>query len=416
MHFSVTQSQSKQSPAIEMTTFDEQVRFATQRVRVALGDAFGLAGVDASKPTNVSRSLGLDKSLAWKACRMVTDEDASSVVSRLPGRAGVRILIEAFERARVEAVAVTELREAFKLLDEVITTHAGSRDTLQAMIGGATADVQRERDEAQRKLAFQGQSATWGVRTRVQLASHFVFPSKTPGKLDLGVMCGLIDFRRLRADVPWAMANLFAYADDGAPIPTRYESLDETLAPGEAPLMKSLCSPSLPPLRGVPGRRDGMTRFELTEGPVGNMGSATCIMGWCNRGTVEPRRTENEQYGEAMTRLNTPAEVAIHDLFVHRSLKFAMKPTVHVYSQLPGGPVYPYDGRDQGLLPIADEIIDLGEGPPDLTTPELPRYRSMIELAASKMGVVVGELHGFRLRLRYPPVPSLALFRYELPE
>lgn len=57
----------------------------------------------------------------------------------------------------------------------------------------------------------------------------------------------------------------------------------------------------------------------------------------------------------------------------------------------------------------------MGEGPPDLLVPDLPAYPPMVQRVMERMGWRLEDFHGFRLRLRYPPIPSLAVTRYELP-
>ncbi len=46
--------------------FDIAVRDVAQRVRTSLAEVLAVIGVDATKPQNMARQLGLDKSLAWK--------------------------------------------------------------------------------------------------------------------------------------------------------------------------------------------------------------------------------------------------------------------------------------------------------------------------------------------------------------
>ena len=60
--------------------------------------------------------------------------------------------------------------------------------------------------------------------------------------------------------------------------------------------------------------------------------------------------------------------------------------------------------------------IDLGSGPPDLTTPSLPRYPKLVPRVFERLGASARDFTGFRLRIAYPPIPTLALFRHSLPE
>jgi hypothetical protein len=104
----------------------------------------------------------------------------------------------------------------------------------------------------------------------------------------------------------------------------------------------------------------------------------------------------------------------VQDVLVHRELDFAREPHVCVYSQLPGGPQYPTAGPDAAMLPVPADVIDLGAGPPDLTMPEVDRYQEMAQVAAARLGCTLNDFFGFRYRLRYPPIPSLAVLSHTL--
>jgi ribosomal silencing factor RsfS len=396
--------------------FNIHVRGVTQRVRSALAEALAAVGADATKPQSIARQLKLDKSLAWKAARIVTDTDPFAAIPRLPGRSGVKILMESLDAASAPQSMMSELRDAMSEFDKMVVTHAGSRETLQMMLANVSKEGQAERDEAHRKMAFQGNSAIWGVQARVQLGLHFVAPNaKDSSRLDLGTISGLIDFKRLRQDAPWAVAYRQSLDDEGRPIRLdAMEPIDDSVEPNEVPVLKAFCSSSLPKFRAQPTNK-GAVRFEIGAGPVGITGSATCVTGWINRSTATYYAQPDDQFGELMVHLNTPVEVLIHDCYVHRSLDLH-DPETLVYSQLPGGLTYPSDGREFGILPIAGDIIDLGDGLTNLTTAEVPRFRPMVETALARIGHSASDFRGIRFRLRYPPIPTLSVMRYHLPE
>jgi len=120
--------------------------------------------------------------------------------------------------------------------------------------------------------------------------------------------------------------------------------------------------------------------------------------------------------GEHIARLSTPSEILIHDLIVHEDLDYAFSPDISLYNQLPSAPEYPASGRDQGLLPVHEKVIELGRGPAGLTTVELPQYKSMIQAVHERLGWNADQFHGFRFKMRYPPIPAMAVLRYDLTE
>jgi hypothetical protein len=202
--------------------------------------------------------------------------------------------------------------------------------------------------------------------------------------------------------------------DDGSLASERIEPMDPAVGPDEPPLLRSYCSDPAPRLRAMPAAGGG-TRFEFTEGPIGKTGAATCILGWIARAIFARRRRADDRYGEHIVHLSTPVEAAYHDLLVHRSLGFALQPTGHLYGALPGIPTYPAE-RERGELALPEPVLDLGASAVAATMPECARYARMIEFGAARMGHAVSDFYTYRLRIRYPTIPSLVLYRYELEE
>jgi hypothetical protein len=399
------------------TGFEEHVRVAAQDLRAALAEALTSVEVDPTRPQVVSKRLGLDKSLSWKVSRLIGDKSAAEIVSHLPGRAGLRILQEAVAKAGAPEVALATLRDAIDGFDRMVEIHCGDRETLEIMMGFLHREGDADRDELHRRKSFQGNSAIWGVQARIRLSAYFIAPSRgSDSQLDLAVVGGLVDLRRLRPNTPWAIATLRSYADDGSLRPSgASEPIDEAVKPGEAPLIHEFCSQPLPPMQAVPGPNQTL-RYEVADGPVGNTALITCLVGWVVRRDVSRFAGDGQTRGEHLTILNTPAELLVHDLFVHRGTGLPMPPSVHLYSQLPGGPTYPNCGPDQGEMDVREPMIDLGASPPDLVLPEMPRYRALVEKAVSRIGWSINDFAGYRVRMRYPPIPSSLLFRHPLLE
>lgn len=404
-------------PANGFAPFEEDLRAAVQGVRGALAEIVAAADVDATKPQQMARDVGLDKSLSWKLSRILNEEDAVATALHLPGKAGLRIVLRSFEKAGASEQSLNALRNAVSDFDRMIEVHCGDRETLELMLGHLRRDGQAQHDEALRKKSFQGNSAIWGVQARVHIAAQFAAPSASdPDVLDFATVSGLVDFRRLRSEVPWAVASVRQYSDDGTVKPVdQWEPIDQSMGSGEVPLLREFSTHPPPNVRVAPGL-PGITRYEIVEGPVGNTGVTTCLTGWIDREVAVRHRTESDRFGEHVVSINTPAELLIFDLFVHRDIGFNMPPQLLLYSQLPGGPLYPKGGRDRGILPLREEIIRLGEGPPDMVTPEIPRYHVIMEQAMRRLRDDPSKYMGFRLKLRYPPIPTMAVYRHTLPE
>jgi hypothetical protein len=399
-------------------SFIAEAKWAMGEVRRTLAALVDAVGANPQQPQEMSRRFGLDKTLTWKIARFICDDDMLAAAVHLPGKSSVKNLVEAMVRNGAPMDAGDPVLEAMERFEALVASHSGDRETFEVMLGSASNELAKKRGETSRRQLYQGGGAVWGVQARVHVSLHFVAPCQTsPDRLDFGVVCGFVDFRRLRSDVSWSVARRSAFTQDGThTVSPDLHPMDETLDRDAAPLIRRFCSNPVPELSPARTSTSNITRFEIPPGPIGHQAAATCILGWIARNEAAMYRTDGDTIGEHIVRLSTPAEILYHDLYVHRSLGFAMNPQPRLYSDLPGGPIYPFDGLNAGLLPVTEDVIDLGIAPTMAMTSDIPNYREMVGLAIERLGWKQSEFHGFRLRLRYPPIPALALLRYDLPE
>lgn len=411
-------SRIQTSPNPRPAPFESQLETAIARIRLGLADVLNSVGADATRPQEMARRLGLHRGLTWKISKILRERDPAAVVPLIPGKSGLTILFNSLRKAGADHAVIDRALQAFSEFRIVRDVHAGDRETLEIMLGnlaGSAAESQQHL-ETQRKFAFRGNSATWGVQARVQLCVNFIAPGQNSDHADLAWLSGLVDFRRLRRDATWPMASTRLVDDSGTELPIgTIESIDLNHdRKTAAPLFEPFCSSPLPKLR-IRKVAGGQILYELEEGPIGSTAGATCIIGIIGRSFFRRTAAPGDTLGEHTARLYTPCELLIHDLFVHRDLVFAMNPEVHLYSQLPINPPYPTGGRDADQLPLAERVQSLGAGPPIVLTPELPQYHSMIDAVFHRAGWNPRDFHGFRLQVRYPPIPTAAVFRYPLP-
>jgi hypothetical protein len=397
------------SPQSEPLPFPAHARIVARAVRGAFADLLAELEVDPHEPQAISRRLKLNKNLAWKISKVIQADDTSVALGQMPGAAGVKIFLRATEDAGVERHLLEHAQQAVEQYDQLIEIHSGDRATLD-MMGSTLSDTGNpQRDEHHRKLLFQGASYIWGAQSRVITKVGLVGPGREPGLLDFAAMHGLVDFRRLRPDVSWVMATRNSNNDDGSSMASKTEPIDQEY--DDVPLMAEFCSKPLPELRTV---RDNMfTRFELVEGPVGNTGALTCVVGAIQR-DIPYYKTPTNEWGEHSAICNTPAELLVLDLFFHESLTFALEPEAILYSRLDA--VSPSLGTNRTTLPLNEPVQKLGAGPLLPTTPEVPRYSRMVKAMFDRTGWSLSEFHGFRMKIAYPVIPSALVLRYRLPD
>src|SRR6185436_18897639 len=126
----------------------------------------------------VAGFLRLDKNLAWKVARLAQSDDAVEAVRHLPGPAGVKRVLDAFAQAGAGPAEINAVRQAVARFDHMVGRHAGDRATLELLLAsGGREQLDGQRLEASRKLAFQGNSATFGVQARVRFGLQILAPS-----------------------------------------------------------------------------------------------------------------------------------------------------------------------------------------------------------------------------------------------
>ena len=396
--------------------FDEHVESCVQRLRGALTELMSSMDADPGAPQVVSRRFGLNKNLAWKLSKIVHAAHAADAVPHLPGPGGLEIALRAFERGGAPAQFIERVREELAGFDVMVELHAGDRATLELMLGSQSASHSSDpRMVASRKQAFQANGSIFGVQARVRFGAQFVAPSDDPALLDTASMGGLLDFRRLRASARWPLMFNLAYNDDGTPREQMPEPIDrDGVHAGGAPLMREFCSDPHPELQSesVPTG----TLYELAEGPVGNTGAFSSVLGWCARGFATRYKDELNDHAEHYLPLNVPCELALFDLYVHRELEFEMPPELRVLSHMELGMHLPASAGQRYRLPIDEKPQDLGSGPPIVATPHVANYGRMVQRVNERMGWDARDFRGYRFTWKYPPIPTVPMFCYPLLE
>lgn len=380
------------------------------KVRAALTELYAAVGADPAAPQTVSRTIGINRNLAWKLSRIVLATDPVETVQHVPGRSGVDILLRSFGEHGAPESARDRVREAAAEFDRMVATHAGSRSGLELMLGSMLPHrVDPLLLESSRKLAFQGQSAIWGVQAKTRFAAQIVAPNATiEDHVDLAVVSGHTEFRRLRPVTRWPLQ----YERTWGSADPAYESIDDSAPAGASPFLREFCTPEAPE---VDLRIEGENRIhELPEGPVGNTASFTYAFGFLHRVFASIRADEPGDVAEHSVVCDTPSEWLVIDLLLHRDLPITAKPgfcTCHLMQER-----FPLSADESYHLPKLGEVQELGEGPPLVATPHVPRHHEMLSLACDRLGHPIEAFRGYRFTLSYPPIPTRSAFYYPLAE
>lgn len=394
------------------TQFLEEAKVTMGSLRTALLDLVDQTGDDFGAPQVVSRRYNLDKTLTWKISRIVRDEEIASSVIHVPGRRRMTALLAAMRQGGATEASVESVWRAFDDFEKLVRKHSGDRGTLDIMVAGSTQRGPDRRLENLRKAGFQCNSAVWGVRARLHFGMHVMMPSSKPDYLEAFTICGFRGLERLRPGLPWAVGDANSWHNDdsdGMAVTPLYNGENTH----SSPLMPDFCSRPVPQLRTNLVDRTNK-RFELPEGAIGLGNAVDLTLGWSWPATMSTRQRVEEEYGEHGITVSTPVEQVVLDFWMHRSLTFAMNPKIQAYSKLPSGPRYPYEGRNVGLLPVPDTVIDLGLGAATSAMADFPQCRELLQYGMDRRGWNSDEFQGYRYRLKFPPIPMFVSFQHPL--
>lgn len=379
---------------------------AAERLRdaqAAMTDLLAGMGLGGVRPVEVSRRLGLDKTLAWKVSRFVQESDPVEAARHMPGAGGVEIVLKAADAQGVGPVRIGAVRRADQRLREFVDRHAGDRRSFEAMLAGAGTDERLIHEE--RRALYRAGSAIWGVRARLQFLMLALRPSAhDDGMLDCVQISGLVDFERLRPDVPWIVRRLRAWAtdDNRSQVSIRREPLDPAGAGAAGPaLIPEYCSSPVPELRQFQDS-NGWVYDEIAPGPVGRRGKATCVMGEVYRSALPFRYSPDNTVARYTLTVRTPVEGVLFDLLFHKSLRHFGAASASVEGLLEDRP---RNGGAPALLVGPHEPQRLGS-PPIVQTPRLAGYPDMVASALDRAGWgMADDFLGYRMMLEYPAAP-----------
>ncbi len=389
---------------------DEHCRQVVLQLRAALLELYDAVGADPDRPQEVSRRFRLDKSLTWKFSKILRSEHGLDVVSLIPGSEGVTRLLTAMAAAGANEQRIEKVRAAMREFDAMVLTHAGDRATLDLYLDSMHPSATMQES---RRLAYLGNSGILGLQTRVRFATRIIAPSETdPSRLDLALVTGVRDLRRLRPLAPWPIYRFTRFKEDLTlePFARTVSPLEPVEGVGEVDwLMRSWCSSPMPSVR----RRDAEESvvYELVDGPVGRTGEANLTFGYVERSAVPRYATAADRHGQFMTGISLPTEVTLLDIFFHRELPEVERSEARFVTQFPGV------GGDAGLaeLPIPLTFMPLRGRPTHAATPLMGDYAQLMESVFETCRWDPQEFGAIRLVIEHPPLHSSVFASYDLP-
>jgi hypothetical protein len=393
----------------------DETRQALQNLRRSLIELYGAIGVNPGTPQEVARRFGINRNLTWKISRVINAAEPFASLNHLPGDQGMELAIRAFEKGGAPDVLLSTVRDALNRLHEVVADHAGDREHLELTLESIGLFERDTMAESGRELAFRGNSSVWGVQAQTRWAGTFFAPSAAGEAMDMVAISALVGFRRLRPSVEWRLHRRRLFDDKGGTL--RLNQAMEDFEPKEAgdvaQQIREFSSPNMPDLL-VKDVAEGREIY-LPGGPVGNRGTFDIFTGGIHRGLPRYRTAEEKTASKAIG-ITMPVRTLIFDLFVHRDVEITEKPTVAL-NGFPYGQIE--DPRAQHTrqgLPLSEELVELAGSPPAVSTPAVPRITRVVERVFARMGWKGSEFRGMRIQVMYPPMSSVLVVQWPLPD
>jgi hypothetical protein len=362
-------------------------------LRTSVADVLAEVG-NFSRPADVQRSLGLDKTLSRQIFKLSCTAEPLGTGSVVPSRTSITRFLDVARERGIGREKIATVQRAYEVFEKFIETHAGDRTTFNSMISAATGvdDEWLAADLQHRRNAFRAMSHTMGIQAKTRLQLSIVNEMEDGGAYSIAMVSGLIGLRVLRA-LPTVLVDGIALLAGKRTRGLSCEPLCVTDALGGY-LLDAFCSKPLPRLTVKEHQEDsGQWREVLIDQPaIGNIGSSTLLFG-----SMYPRIYAPDEPLRLHISNGKPAEVLLFDVLAKPGLLGGVKPVGSAalgQNERFGSDIIPLEGKF--------DPEPLGKGPAALATPEVPRYTEMLRAISDKLGWKLEEYNAWRIRVEFP--------------
>ena len=404
-------------PQADCTLHDDASRIFPE-IRKSFAKVLGSLSSPVRRPRDITRVLGLHRTLAWKIMQVVDTEDPFAIAPYIPGTEGINIFLSAAERCATPPEVINQARAAIADFEKMIAEHVGDRASLELMLGASTRKNRPQIDLSYRKAGFQCGSYTWGVQARSRLLCAILYPDADPMRVRAAKIAGFVNLRRVRRETRWTLwRTTNVDNEDGTSLNNAFVPIDpEGAQPRGVPLLQPFST--VPPSQIERVVLPASTEERWAPGSVGDKFAITCITGEVLRKPMPRYRTEQETRHEFGQQVYTPVEVLVQDLAVHRDLYGRVAPELTVYSELIGRTWYdcpPEVLKDQELGAFPTQVEYLGRGADALETSDVPQYPDIMRFAFGKLGWDTEACDMYRARMEYPVLSTATVLSFEIP-
>lgn len=362
----------------------------------------------------LERTLGLNKTLAWKVLQVAYGRDPLASAHHIPGAEGLEKFLRAAAKRGVEKESLEAVRLGAARYREMVKSHAGDRVSLEVMLQGLSALEDGEVElKAARRAGFRSAGYAWGVQTAVRVLSAIITPT-TEDLVDLATVRAHVRMRRVRKEGLLRLSRTIEHdTDEIGPRRAKAQAIEPENLEGGVPLLRSFCTQPLPRLQSVEGAGQAI-EYQMMDQGLGERSAVTVFTGEIRRGLGGARyRTEANSTNALMMTIRDPVGLAVIDLWTPLGLFREHKALV--VSAIAADPLRQKPDEWQ-VLPAATSVERMGRGVRAARIDEAPDYEPAFAQCMSRLQWDAEDYELHRVRLDYPVLGSCLILRTTLPE
>lgn len=406
-------------PAYDTSTTRGDVVAALREVQRAIRAVIEALPGRLTRPAHLATAVGISRTLAWRIWKMAFPDGEIPSTASMPGAAGFDVFVRAAERAGAAKQIIDDAELSLQQLQAAMRTHAGDKsgsDILLASLTGSSTDDGHV--TALRREAFRGCAYMLGVRARSIYTLFVPHLCNDTGTIAAASVTGFFGVQRSRSETRWLLSWTRTTRDFESIASLRYEPLSPSLTTASltdrSPLLDEFCSQPIPDIRRFPRpNRLGGTTYEdeLMPGPVGLTGASDIVFGQVLRGIPH---IKDDREDMLLRRVETPTELYTIDLALPAELHDGRMPEFTFYMNAHEDASYLRDD-DRDAVPVPERLRHMGHMGMCESPGLVPRFADMRRRVFELLGRRPEEFEVYRLEMRYPPVPSTPVIRFQRP-
>lgn len=397
---------------------ERRILQVAQELQAALAPLLEHLAGSPPRPVRLTRANpgpGLDKSLASRFVQAAKAETEMQFLHLVPSPTGLRMLLD-----RVQALADAELiartSQAIEGFQSLLDALPGGRQALDAHMGESQASIREKREHIARQASFKAVSFLFGHYCETLSTAIFVFPSRTPGLVDLLEVHRRIGLRRLTPSAQLPLLSIAARREPGADAPDGAALAAPAMADvtGDANasdpenfLVRGASSDPLPALQVE--REGDIATFLLAAGSVDLAPLKITTAFRVLRGEPAAQSVPYRVLRNYM--LHTPCRTLVRDVYLADGLWPDAFPQVGYYLPSPSGmpavdldPAEPHYRR----VNLTTRIEQRPHGAEGFALSGLPDQRATLEGVLARAGLDPRGFRGWRCEMAYP-VPLIEM-------